>query len=112
MKRINNGKVETVEEPNFSRQGTNEQSALTKRLNRIKPVLRKNCFNQGNNVIVSWRSFEIWLIKQENNSVKIQNPIYIPLEHALKLADKSTAEIEAHVIKSLKQTAKTFVYQP
>jgi len=33
--------------------------------NMIKPIMRRNCLHQRNNIIIQWKSFEIWMVKLE-----------------------------------------------
>ena len=42
----------------------------------------------------------------------MHNPIFIPLEQAEQLMHVSKAQIESHVISSLKQQGKMFHYVP
>lgn len=81
-------------------------------LGAIKPVLRRNCFHLGQNVIVSWRSFEVWLVQQGKSGFKAQNPIYVPLLQASEYNRLGGAAIEAHVVRSLKQRGAHFSYEP
>ena len=56
-------------------------------LSMIKPVLKKNMLHLQNNVIVTFKSFEIQVIKSLNDDKpgsqvsqhKFFNPIYVPL---------------------------------
>ena len=52
-----------------------------------KPVLKRNCIHLRNNVIVTWKSIEIWPILQEENEVKILNPVYVPVNELLSYMD-------------------------
>ena len=59
-------------------------------VNVLKPILRRNCLHNRNNIVIQWKSFEIWVIKLDylskdeslNNKLigqKILNPVYVPL---------------------------------
>lgn len=56
-------------------------------LKYLKPALKRNTLHMRNNVIVSWKSFEIWVIQQgvDLASSKILNPLYVPMEEATKM---------------------------
>ena len=43
--------------------GVDTFEANEKLISNLKPVLKKNCLHMGNNVICTWKSFEIWLIQ-------------------------------------------------
>jgi len=63
----------------------------------VKPVLRKNNYSSSNNVIMMFRSVEIYFIDQDiqNEKTKKLSPIYIPpmnLKDILNL-DKNKLEI-------------------
>jgi len=87
MKRVKDGKVEPVlSQASISESSTHLNSkqlisdASELDLSLIKPVLKRNFFHMGNSVIVSWKSFEIWLVNQDlNMQTKVLNPIYLPL---------------------------------
>ena len=59
-------------------------------VNMIKPLLRRNCLHNRSNIVVQWKSFEIWVVRLEyagganatSNKLlnrKILNPVYVPL---------------------------------
>lgn len=68
----------------------------------LKPVLKRSCYHQGTPVIISFKSFEVWLIQQSQVQTKIHNPIYIPLSQTEDLLRMSVKDMEQHVVKSLK----------
>jgi hypothetical protein len=43
--------------------GVDTFEANEKLISNLKPVLKKNCLHMGNNVICTWKSFEVWLIQ-------------------------------------------------
>ena len=80
-------------------------------LNLIKPILKRNCLHKSNNIIICWKSFEVWLVRLDYQEVKektpsgeiriteipnqhILNPIYAPLNEAVSLLNLPTEEIE------------------
>jgi hypothetical protein len=94
-------------------------------VNLIKPILRRNCLHNGSNIVVQWKSFEIWVIKLEfagtadnhQNKVtkrKILNPIYVPISELNYLLTLSERQIETRVVKSLKigPNGTNFIYVP
>lgn len=81
----------------------------------LKPALKRNTLHLRNNVIVGWKSFEIWVIQQgvDLASSKILNPLYVPMEEATKMLSSMTiAQIETHIVNCLKPnaTGKQFEY--
>jgi hypothetical protein len=46
----------------------------------LKPVLRKNLFHNENNVILTFKSFEILIIDDELFKPRLLNPIYVPVQ--------------------------------
>lgn len=81
----------------------------------LKPALKRNTLHMRNNVIVSWKSFEIWVIQQgvDFGSSKILNPLYVPMEEAkAMLSSMSVTQIENHIVNCLKPnaTGKRFEY--
>ena len=54
-------------------------------LTMIKPVLKRSLYHYGQPVILTFKSFEVWLIQQTQSTVKISNPIYIPLHKVEEL---------------------------
>ena len=72
-------------------------------LSLIKPVLKRNFFHLGNSVIVSWKSFEVWLINQEKSThAKVLNPLYLPLLTASRLITMKEEEIKNVIEEGLK----------
>ena len=82
-------------------------------INILKPILRRNCLHNRNNIVIQWKSFEIWVIKLEyagsNESMtnkltsqKILNPVYVPLNELNHLPTLTPSQIELRVVKSLK----------
>lgn len=49
--------------------------------------MKKNINHQGNNVILMFKSIEIYLIDSDNEKAKIKTPIYVPLIHLKDLLD-------------------------
>ena len=93
-------------------------------INMLKPILRRNCLHNRNNIVVQWKSFEILIFKLEYEqntlgvealkkvSKKILNPVYVPLHELNYLLTLTPIQIETLVIKSLKlsQNGKQFIY--
>ena len=82
-------------------------------INILKPILRRNCLHNRNNIVIQWKSFEIWVIKLEYagnlesktnklTSQKILNPVYVPLNELNHLLTLTPSQIELRVVKSLK----------
>lgn len=80
-------------------------------INMIKPILRRTCVHSRNNVLVTWKSFEIQIIRLEytqekgGKSVlqyKYCNPVYVPMSELTYLLSLPPSQIEIRVIKSLK----------
>ena len=38
---------------------------IESQMNMLKPILRRNCLHKSSNIVVQWKSFEIWVIKLE-----------------------------------------------
>ena len=61
-------------------------------LSMVRPVLKKNCLHLQNNIILTWKSFEIYVVKmlskeqqiaeKINQPYKFFNPIYVPILQA------------------------------
>ena len=45
----------------------------------VKPVLKKNLYHNDNNVILTFKSFEIYLIDDELQKPRLLNPLYVPV---------------------------------
>ena len=59
-------------------------------MNLLKPILRRNCLHNRNNIFIQWKSFEIQIVQLEyastagadSNQIKshrLLNPVYAPL---------------------------------
>lgn len=60
-----------------------------------------------NNVIVTWKSFEIWPILQEISSLKVQtmrilNPVYVPVNQLQQFLEIPPAQFELKIAKCLR----------
>ena len=75
----------------------------------LKPILRRNCLHQRNNIVLQWKSFEIWITKLEyegssetlqNKLVnrKILNPVYVPMSELNYLLTQSPQCIETRIV--------------
>jgi len=38
---------------------------IEKHINQMKPVLRRNCLHNRNNIVIQWKSFEVWIARLE-----------------------------------------------
>ena len=98
---------------------------LDGQINLLKPILRRNCLHNRNNIVIQWKSFEIWTVKTEfsgshesmtNKLIgqKILNPVYVPLSELNHLLTLNESQIELRVVKSLKigPNGKQFIYVP
>ena len=98
---------------------------LDGQINMLKPILRRNCLHNRNNIVIQWKSFEIWTVKMEFEgghdsmhnklvSQKILNPVYVPLTELNHLLTLTESQIELRVVKSLKigPNGKQFLYVP
>ena len=54
-------------------------------MQNVKPVLRKNINHQGNNVILMFKSIEIYLIDSESEKAKVPTPVYVPVAYLKEL---------------------------
>jgi len=63
---------------------------LLNQVNMLKPILRRNCLHNRNNIVLQWKSFEIQIVKLEYASTadtltnkciarKLLNPVYVPI---------------------------------
>lgn len=98
--------------------------AMDRQINMIKPILRRNCLHLRNNIVVTWKSFEIQVIRLEyagaegsdNNALQPRylNPVYVPMSELSILLNSSPSQIEQRILKSLKQSSngKQFIYVP
>ena len=86
---------------------------LDGQINMLKPILRRNCLHQRNNIVIQWKSFEIYVVKLEyagsteaaSNKIvnrKILNPVYVPLSELNHLLTLAPDQIKLRVVKSLK----------
>lgn len=75
----------------------------------IKPVLKRSLYHKGSPVIVTFKSFEVWLIHSQTD--KMHKPIYIPLSKVQPLVTMTQAQLEQTIVKSLKHTPSGFVFQ-
>jgi hypothetical protein len=120
MKRVKDGKVEPVLTQQSITESTRQLNSkqLIKDsedldLSLIKPVLRRNFFHMGNSVIVTWKSFEIWLIHQDASlQTKINNPLYLPLTTTHQMLKMNEQDFKTLMERGLKQTSKGFVFSP
>ena len=118
MKRVKDGKVEPVFQDHSitesSRQLNDKQllvDADELDLSLIKPVLKRNFFHMGNSVIVSWKSFEVWLVSQDANMQnKVLNPIYLPLTTTRLMLQMNEQELKTVIERGLKQSSRGFVF--
>ena len=46
---------------------------------KTKPVMKKNLNHYNNNVILSFKSAEIYIIDDDFDKSKISSPIYVPI---------------------------------
>ena len=74
----------------------------------IKPLLKRSLYHKGSPVIVTFKSFEVWLIHSQTG--KTHNPIYIPLAKLQPLLTMSVAQLEQTLVKCLKHTAAGFMF--
>jgi len=98
---------------------------LEMQMNMMRPVLKRNCLHNRSNIVVQWKSFEIWIVRLEystgsdqghNKLVgrKILNPVYVPFSELNYLLTLSPIKMEVRVVKSLRlgPTGTQFVYVP
>jgi len=90
----------------------------------LKPVMRRNCLHNRNNIFITWKSFEIQICKLEYAASttdtqkskllaqKFLNPVYVPVAELRHLLQQPTTQMEHSVMRCLKLTpnGKQFNY--
>lgn len=98
---------------------------IEQQLGQIKPILRRNCLVNRSNIVIQWKSFEIYVVKlvyedssnTKSNKLhdrKLLNPVYVPFAELTYLLSLPLLQIEQRIVKSLKlgPTGTQFVYVP
>lgn len=89
-------KAHTANTPFMPELSVSSNYRLEAPINMVKPLLRRNCLHNRANIVVQWKSFEIWVVRleyaggadQTSNKLlqrKILNPIYVPLKELTHL---------------------------
>ena len=58
-------------------------------INHMKPLLRRNCLHNRSNIVIQWKSFEVWIARLEYSTAsdqthnklvgrKMLHPVYVP----------------------------------
>lgn len=72
----------------------------------LKPVLKRCRYHKGTPVIITFKSFEVWLIQQASPQNKVHTPIYISLAQVGDLLKLSGSDFEQQIVRGLKQSKR------
>lgn len=67
----------------------------------MKPLLRKNLFHNDNNVILTFKSFEVFIIDDEFTKPRVFNPVYVPLSQIKELLSLSKKQLELRLMEGI-----------
>ena len=70
-------------------------------LSKAKPILKKNTYHLNNNVILTFKSIEIYFIDEDKGKQKVLTPIYVPPNCLNKFINLSKSSLELEIMENI-----------